>query len=250
MRERSGTAFFPRAHARDPRGRRTSEIAPAASGTETDRRRSRYSRDPSASPALRRGRGSPSAAAAAGRRRTCCIPPRAASDSAFERLQVALNFGDSAIGSQRPVQRIRNHISGSHSSRAYGTGRSSISTSGVVSSDQLEQIAQARHVAGKNRARCRSSIVLPDLAILGRGARQRQRPSVVGSLERRKLDRDRERQRRRAEQHLAELGVERRDSSSVGCSGRSTYGQNRSIGPIVWHRDSEGSALDDIKMEV
>ena len=86
----------------------------------------------------------------------------------LERLQVALDFGllghisssfqfpvaafpgprlDWKLVSWKPeadIHLIRNHNNGSHSSRAYGTGRSSMSTSrGVEAADDLEQTRAA-----------------------------------------------------------------------------------------------------------
>ena len=138
----------------------------------------------------------------------------------------------------------RNQTSGSHSSRAYGTGRSSISTS-VASErpDDLEQIAQPRRRRSTRSGRD-SGAPAPaaGLAELGRRrARAPARASKSGDVEPRKHQRDRERpRRRRRTAPRADRDRCAASSSSVGCSGSSAYGQNRSSGRYLG-----GSAVMD-----
>ena len=103
-------------------------------------------------------------------------------------------------------------MSGSHNSRAKGTGRSSTSTSQPgccaamtnrsrmrATSDGIEAGADAELIAG------------PDLAILGRGLRQFDGTLVVGPVESREHQRERERDVGGAVQRRPQIGVERRE---------------------------------------
>ena len=129
----------------------------------------------------------------------------------FERPQVAFEF---AGGAARRYRSIRNQTSGSHSSRAYGTGRSSMSTSVASEPPTIcEQVAQLRRRrVGQKRARCRSASPVAGLAVLGRRARQLER--LARSPARRSggntsvIENGRG---ARAEQRLVQIGIERRE---------------------------------------
>ena len=123
---------------------------------------------------------------------------------------VVLGFEPLQLGSRAAADRVRsrwvghgvyrgmrNQTSGSQSSRAYGTGRSSISTS-VASraADDLEQIAQPRRRRSTRTAR--GSGAPAPLPVSRNSADARASSSArgeVGDVERRKHERDRKRPR-------------------------------------------------------
>ena len=147
--------------ARDPTGRRRSGTAAGScrTGTAADDHLDRHP-VPTPDDRLDPGTAIPTAAADAGRRRTSCIRARAERRSVSSRLQVAFQAGldlTAGLAASRPNDhhRIRNQMSGSHSSRAYGTGRSSTNTSagsraGPTSSNRVRSLSAS---FGRNRAR-------------------------------------------------------------------------------------------------
>ena len=156
-------------------------------------------------------RAFPMAASAAVRRRTCCIRLRAA--SARPRAAAGRVRCRTAGRPRRCYRGMRNQTSGSHSSRAYGTGRSSMSTSVVVGRGRRSRTDRA---AGRRRSTrtardSGASSPAPVSRILGRrrapcsSARAKSGASSGG-----KHQRDRERPRPRAEQRLVQIGIERR----------------------------------------
>ena len=151
-------------------------------------------------------------------------------------------------GGQTTYRGIRNHTSGSHSSRAYGTGLSSISTSVASERPTISKRSRSRGASSTRTARDTGACgPAAGLAELGRAARQRRAPRRNrGDVESRKNKRDRERARLRAEQRLVQIGIERRRAlRSVGCSGSSAYGQNRSSGRYLGGSESSAIVMQD-----
>src|SRR4029078_8630733 len=66
-------------------------------------------------------------------------------------------------------------------------------------------------VAGMKRRAVATIVALADLAVVTRGLRERDGFGVVGRVERRKLQRDRKRTRRRAEERGVQVRIERRE---------------------------------------
>ena len=209
LRERPGPPFFARAQAAIP---------------EIDERREARLQRGEAEPVagvldvraielldqrLDAARGSPTAASAAGRRRTCCIRPRAAS----ARLRAAADRVRWSMGGHGAYRGMRNQTSGSHSSRAYGTGRSSISTS--VASERADDLETARAAARRRSTRtARGSDARRRVPVSRNSADARASSSArakSGMSRRGKHERDRERPRLRAEQRLVQIGIERRE---------------------------------------
>ena len=90
-----------------------------------------------------------------------------------------------SCGIGRVYRGIRNQTSGSHSSRAYGTGRSSIEHLGARrGADDVEEIAQPDGVARTETGAVAQPAPGADLAEFGRAARQLERAREVGHVER------------------------------------------------------------------
>src|SRR4029450_7238515 len=139
---------------------------------------------------------------------------------------------------------IRNHTSGNHSSRAYGIGRSSIKTS--VESDRPTISNRSRRRAAsvhQNRARWRHVGPAPVSRYSAEArASSRARPnsgtSRVGNTS--VMENGRGLAPKRASWRS---GSSDASSASVGCSGRSAYGQKRSVG----RNFGESGAIDYLK---
>ena len=163
-------------------------------------------------------------------RRTCCIRPRAASDrlrGAAGRVRSLMIGHDTLPGDEEPDERqpqlagVRHRpVVDQHLGRVRAVRRSRTDRAAAPHRDEKKR---ARYRGAPRPNRSRGTRPPPARA----PAPDRSRGiSSAG-----KRQRDRERPRRRAEQRLVQIGIDcDASSSSVGCSGRSAYGQKRSSG--------------------
>ena len=115
----------------------------------------------------------------------------------------------------------RNQTSGSHSSRACGTGRPSIEhLARVEPADDRKQIAQRFGIGRVERRTVPCLLGLSHEPVVARRPRQFHGPGVLVAGKRRKDQRDGERPGRRAKQRRVQVGVERRQFLGARLLGR------------------------------